>query len=57
MIRVFPYRTSFTPDDEMAFVGYPPLFMPGTRETPVHVSVTFTWHKAEGQFLLRAERR
>lgn len=42
-IRVFPIRTSFTPDDELAFVGFPPLFRPGTPKTPVHVSVTFTW--------------
>lgn len=46
LIRVFPYRTSFTPDDELAFVGFPPMFRPGTRKTPVHVSVTFTKHKA-----------
>lgn len=43
MIRVFPIRTSFTPNDELAFVGFPPLFRPGDRTTPVHVSVVFTW--------------
>jgi hypothetical protein len=42
-IRVFPTRTSFTPDDALAFVGYPPFaeFRPSNKETPVHVSVTF----------------
>jgi hypothetical protein len=44
-IRVFPIRTSFTPADELAFVGYPPLpeFRPRDRRTPVHVSVVFRW--------------
>ena len=34
--RVFPRRTSATPDDELAFIGDPPLFLPGMDE--VHVS-------------------
>lgn len=45
IIRVFPERNKWTPDDSLAFVGYPPLFRPGTPDTPVHVSVTFTWHR------------
>ena len=49
LIRVFPYRTSFTPDDSLAFVGQPPLFRPLDRNIPVHVSVTFTWHRAEAE--------
>lgn len=49
LIRVFPVRTSFTPDDDMAFVGYPPFFRPGTRETHVHVSVTFKWDRANAE--------
>lgn len=49
IIRVFPYRTSFTPNDDLAFVGYPPMFRPGSRKTPVHVSVTFEWHRAEAE--------
>ena len=43
IIRVFPIRTSFTPQDDFAFVGFPPFFRPGTRKTPVHVSVVFKW--------------
>lgn len=54
MIRVFPRRTKWTPTDAMVFVGDPPLFRPGDRATPVHVSVTFTWHKAEGERLRAA---
>ena len=45
IIRVFPVRTSFTPKDQRAFVGYPPLpqFRPEDRNIPVHVSVVFRW--------------
>ena len=44
IIRVFPRRTSYTPDDDMAFVGMPPLIIPEHKE--IHVSCTFTWDKA-----------
>lgn len=44
IIRVFPRRTSYTPDDDMAFVGMPPLVIPEHKE--IHVSCTFTWDKA-----------
>jgi hypothetical protein len=50
--RVFPRRTSATPDDEMAFVGDPPLFLPAVDE--VHISCTFTWDKPEAERLARA---
>ena len=49
-IRVFPTRNQWTPDDDLAFVGFPPLFRPGNGlYTPVLVSVSFTWdrHYAE----------
>ena len=49
MIRVFPHRTKWTPTDEMAFFGEPPLFRPEDRKMPVRVSVTFTWHKREAE--------
>lgn len=51
MIRVFPDRNKWTPDDEMAFVGDLPLepFRPGTPETPVMVSVTFTWWRRRSE--------
>ena len=44
IIRVFPQRTSYTPVDDMAFVGLPPIVIPEHRE--VHVSCTFTWDRA-----------
>lgn len=52
-IRVFVARTQWTPDDALAFVGHPPLIRPGTPETPVYVSVTFTWHKQKAELLRR----
>jgi hypothetical protein len=42
MIRVFPKQTSFTPDDELSFVGLPPLFRP-KEQLPVRISCVFTW--------------
>lgn len=54
IIRVFPVRNTWTPDDPLAFVGDPPLFFAATPETPVMISVTFTWHKREGERLFRA---
>ncbi len=41
IIRVFPRRTSLTPVDDLAFVGYPPMIRPEADE--VHASCTFTW--------------
>jgi len=52
ILRVFPRRTSMTPDDPLAFVGDPPLWRPAADE--VHVSVTFTWDFAEGHRLAEA---
>jgi len=51
MIRVFPRKTTWTPTDELAFVGNPPLFQP--VDQPVHISVTFTWDIEEGKRLFR----
>jgi hypothetical protein len=52
VIRVFPRRTKWTPTDELAFVGDPPLFRP--PEQKVMVSVTFTWDIIEGKRLKRS---
>ncbi|MBW2995120.1 hypothetical protein KY312_02105 [Candidatus Woesearchaeota archaeon] len=41
IIRVFPQRTSYTPNDEMVFIGYPELFRLAAEE--VHISCLFTW--------------
>lgn len=52
LIRVFPRRTAATPTDDRAFIGNPPMFWPEADE--VHVSVTFTWDRAEGERLASA---
>lgn len=44
IIRVFPKRTSYTPIDELVFIGVPPLIIPEHDE--IHVSCTFTWDRA-----------
>lgn len=54
--RVFPRRTSATPNDEYAFIGDIPLFLPDDI-TEVHVSVTFTWDLPEAERLVRAWSR
>lgn len=41
IIRVFPRRTAYTPTDDYAFVGYPPMMRP--EATEVHVSCVFSW--------------
>jgi len=52
IIRVFPRRTNFTPTDEMAFIGEPPLFRPYADE--VHISIAFTWDIQKGYHLQSA---
>lgn len=49
MIRIFPRQTKWTPDDELTFIGLPPLFRP--PEQPVKISVTFTWDIETGERL------
>ena len=47
IIRVFCRQTSYTPTDDMAFVGPPPgLFIPEHDE--IHISCTFTWDRTPG---------
>ena len=55
MIRVFPYRNNWTPTDELAFIGEPPLFRPANM--PVRVSVTFTWHMEEAERIANTWRQ
>lgn len=42
MIRVFPRKTKWTPDDDLCFFGLPPIFRP-KEDLPVYISVVFTW--------------
>lgn len=55
LVRVFPRRTAYTPDDNLAFVGEPPMWRPPIER--VLVSVTFTWDRAEGERLAESWRR
>ncbi len=52
IIRVFPVRTSATPDDNMVFVGNPPMLRPTADK--VHVDCTFTWDKPRAEYLAQA---
>lgn len=54
IIRVFPRRTSHTPQDDLAFIGPPPIRVPTADE--VHVSVSFTWDIPEGERLVKLWR-
>jgi hypothetical protein len=49
--RVFPRKTSYTPDDGDAYVGLPTMFVPEYDE--IHISVTFTWDVPEVELLAR----
>ncbi len=53
--RVFPVKTSVTPIDEYAFVGFPPFkeFLPEDI-TEIHVSCTFTWDKLKAEEIAEA---
>lgn len=55
ILRVFPRRNSYTPDDDLAVVGDPGLFMPVADE--VHVSCCFTWDRPEAERLFKSWRR
>lgn len=43
IIRVFPERTSYTPMDNMVYIGMPDMFIPEHDE--IHISCTFTWDR------------
>lgn len=55
IIRVFPRRTMFTPNDDYAFVGEPPMIRPDADE--VHISIAFSWDLKEGRRLAMAWRQ
>ncbi|KKM04940.1 hypothetical protein LCGC14_1759150 [marine sediment metagenome] len=49
IIRVFPRKTKWSPNDDLAFFDGPPLF--DVPNLPVMVSVTFTWDIERGKKL------
>lgn len=51
ILRVFVKRTSYTPTDELAFVGLPPFADMIPEHDEVHISVPFTWDMDEAEEL------
>lgn len=51
IIRVFPYKTSYTPTDPYSFIGLPPFRELIPDHDEVHISCTFTWDKKRCQEL------
>jgi hypothetical protein len=51
VIRVFPKRNSYTPDDEYCFFDVPGLFIPEHDE--VHICCVFTWDIPHCEYLKR----
>ena len=51
IIRVFPYKTSYTPTDLYSFIGLPPFRELIPDHDEVHISCTFTWDKKHCQEL------
>lgn len=52
ILKVFPRRTTYTPGDELTFVGLPPFWEMIPEHDEVHVSCTFTWDKTYCQELV-----
>lgn len=54
ILRVFPYKTSYTPDDAMVIIGLPPMscFIPYHDE--VHISCVFSWDR---EYCLELQRQ
>ena len=44
ILRVFPHRNSFTPEDEMVRIGFPDM-LPLPGHDAVHISCVFTWDR------------
>lgn len=51
VLRVFVRKTSYTPTDELAFVGMPPMREMIPEHDEVHISCTFTWDMDEAENL------
>ena len=52
ILRVFPRKTSYTPEDELVRIGRPMAWDYGTIECDeVHISCTFTWDMDEAERL------
>lgn len=54
IIRVFPAKTSYTPDDEYCFFDTPPFKEMIPEHDEVHVCCVFTWDKPRAEGLRNA---
>jgi hypothetical protein len=54
--RIFPTRTSYSPDDEHAYFGSPNLYTANDYDE-AHISVVFTWDIERGEFLAKDWKR
>ena len=52
--RVFPRKTNMTPNDELAFCGFPTIEDLAMDIDAVHVSVTFSWDIEKAEELYEA---
>ena len=52
ILRVFVRRTSYTPTDDMVWIGDPPLPFMIPKHDEVHISCTFTWDMDAAEELL-----
>jgi len=53
MIRVFPRKTKWTPEDPLVYIGHVPLFR-AEEDLPVKISITFTEDIPLGQKLFKS---
>lgn len=51
IIRVFPKRTNYTPDDDYVFIKLPKKDQIIPEHKEVHISCSFTWDKADCEFI------
>lgn len=51
VLRVFVKRTSYTPDDDLVWIGPPPMSDMIPEHDEVHISVPFTWDMDEAEEL------
>jgi hypothetical protein len=53
VVRVFPRKTKWTPTDDFAFIGDPPI-LDRPEDQPILISCTFTWDIFEAKRLFNA---
>jgi hypothetical protein len=54
IIRVFPVKTSYTPDDDYCFFDTPPFQELIPEHDEIHICCVFTWDKPRAEFLYNA---